>query len=105
MMIGNWLPFAQSSMLAAALCGSLCVTGCGGQSYARDNPSSTRVGIVFDIGGKDDRSFNAAAWRGVHCAETGTFPDGTSCGNPALGIVLRDVEPSTPVNIKPALPS
>ena len=67
--------------------------------------SKVRVGIVFDIGGKDDRSFNAAAWRGVRCAETGKWPDGTDCGKPALGIVLRDVEPGTPVNIEPAMRS
>jgi basic membrane protein A len=76
---------------------------CGQQSYANDDPSKTHVGIVFDIGGKDDRSFNAAAWRGVHCAATGKLPDGKDCGKPALGVVLRDVEPGTPVNIEPAI--
>jgi basic membrane protein A and related proteins len=78
---------------------------CSQPGYAKDDPSKTRVGIVFDIGGKDDRSFNAAAWRGIHCAETGTFPDGADCGKPALGIILRDVEPGTPVNIEPAIRS
>ncbi|MSO55645.1 MAG: BMP family ABC transporter substrate-binding protein [Acidobacteria bacterium] len=77
--------------------------GCSQGSYANDDRSTTRVGIVFDIGGKDDRSFNAAAWNGVHCAETGTWPDGTDCGKPGLGIVLRDVEPGSPVNIEPAM--
>jgi basic membrane protein A len=43
-----------------------------GPVTAADDPSRIRVGIVFDIGGKDDRSFNAAAWAGVKCAETGT---------------------------------
>src|SRR5437868_14491804 len=62
------------------------------------------VGIVCDIGGKDDRSFNAAAWTGVKCAETGPPPHGTtSCGKPALNIVLRDVEPGNPVSIEPAM--
>ncbi|MBC7797737.1 MAG: BMP family ABC transporter substrate-binding protein, partial [Pyrinomonadaceae bacterium] len=50
-----------------------------------------RVGIVFDIGGKDDRSFNAAAWQGVVRAEK------------ELGVVVRDVEPGTPNNIEPAM--
>jgi basic membrane protein A and related proteins len=87
-----------------ALCVDLVVSpGCSQQSYANDDTTGTRVGIVFDIGGKDDRSFNAAAWRGVRCAETGKFPDGTDCGKPALGIVLRDVEPGSPVNIEPAI--
>ena len=90
-------------MLAAAFLVSLSLSGCSQQSYAQDDPSKMHVGIVFDIGGKDDRSFNAAAWRGVHCAETGTFPDGTDCGKPALGVVVRDVEPGTPVNIEPAM--
>jgi basic membrane protein A len=61
------------------------------------------VGIVFDIGGKDDRSFNAAAWSGVSCAATGKLQDGSDCGKPGLGIVLRDVEPGSPVNIEPAM--
>src|SRR5205085_8660113 len=77
---------------------------CNRAAYSADDPSKIRVGIVFDIGGKDDRSFNAAAWRGVKCAESGTLPDGkTSCDKPALGIVLRDVEPGTPNSIEPAM--
>jgi len=78
---------------------------CSQHTYANDDPGKTRVGIVFDIGGKDDRSFNAAAWKGVRCAESGKWPDGTDCGKPALGIILRDVEPGTPVNIEPAIRS
>jgi basic membrane protein A len=70
-----------------------------------DDPSRVRVGIVFDIGGKDDRSFNAAAWNGASCATSGRLPDGRECGKPGLGIVLRDVEPGTPVNIEPAIRS
>jgi basic membrane protein A len=77
---------------------------CNRASYGADDKSKIHVGIVFDIGGKDDRSFNAAAWAGVKCAESGTLPDGkTSCGKPALGIVLRDVEPGNPTSIEPAM--
>src|SRR2546421_6684575 len=77
---------------------------CSRAAYGADDKSKIHVGIVFDIGGKDDRSFNAAAWTGVKCAETGKLPDGkTSCGNPALDIVLRDVEPGNPVSIEPAM--
>jgi basic membrane protein A len=79
------------------------LSGCSPQAYAVGDPGSTDTGIVFDIGGKDDRSFNAAAWNGVKCAETGTLPGGADCGKPALGIVLRDVEPGTPVSIEPAM--
>jgi len=50
-----------------------------------------RVGIVFDIGGKDDKSFNAAAWDGVKRAKD------------ELGIFLRDVEPGDPTSIEPSM--
>ena len=83
---------------------ALIAPACRRAQYVEDDRSKVHVGIVFDIGGKDDRSFNAAAWRGVKCAETGTLIDGTtSCGKPALGIVLRDVEPGTPNAIEPAM--
>jgi len=49
------------------------------------------VGIVFDSGGKDDRSFNAAAWQGVQRAAK-DFP-----------IVLRDAEPGDPTSLEPAM--
>ena len=78
-------------------------SACSRATYAQDDRSKTHVGIVFDIGGKDDRSFNAAAWAGVKCAESGTLPNGTNCGKPPLGIVLRDVEPGTPNAIEPAM--
>jgi basic membrane protein A and related proteins len=77
---------------------------CNRAMYGADDRSKVHVGIVFDIGGKDDRSFNAAAWAGVKCAETGMLPDGkTNCGKPALNISLRDVEPGNPVSIEPAM--
>lgn len=65
------------------------LSGCG-ESYATDR-SKIHVGIVFDIGGKDDRSFNAAAWQGVQRAAKD------------LPIVLRDIEPGTPNAIEPAM--
>ncbi len=68
----------------------LMMSGCG-QGYAADDKSKIHVGIVFDIGGKDDRSFNAAAWQGVQRAAKD------------LPIVLRDIEPGTPNAIEPAM--
>jgi basic membrane protein A and related proteins len=88
------VPLSLASILVMAACGRA----------GADDPSKVRVGIVFDAGGKDDRSFNAAAWAGVKCAETGMLPDGgTTCGRPGLGIVLRDVEPGGPTSIEPAM--
>src|SRR5262245_10956786 len=79
-------------------------TACNRASYGAEDKSRIHVGIVFDIGGKDDRSFNAAAWAGVKCAETGLSTDGkTSCGKPDFDIVLRDVEPGSPNLIEPAM--
>src|SRR6185503_10281764 len=68
----------------------LAFSACGGTSAAED-PTKIKVGIVFDIGGKDDRSFNAAAWEGVQRAAKD------------FQIVVRDIEPSTPNAIEPAM--
>lgn len=71
-----------SSMLFATSCT---------QTEAVEDKGKIKVGIVFDIGGKNDRSFNAAAWEGVQRAEKD------------LDIVLRDVEPGNPTSIEPAM--
>src|SRR5687767_4527020 len=68
----------------------IALTGCNDMSASQDS-SKIRVGIVFDIGGKDDRSFNAAAWQGVQRAAKD------------LPIILRDIEPGTPNAIEPAM--
>ena len=69
---------------------SLSLVGCN-KGYGAEDRSKIHVGIVFDIGGKDDRSFNAAAWQGVQRAAKD------------LPIVLRDIEPGTPNAIEPAM--
>ena len=98
------MKFVICSMLVVLCLLAVFSSACNhGSSYGADDKSKIRVGIVFDIGGKDDRSFNAAAWAGAKCAETGTWPDGTSCGKPALPIVLRDIEPGNPTSIEPAM--
>jgi basic membrane protein A len=70
---------------------TLSLGGCNRSGYAADDKSKVHVGIVFDIGGKDDHSFNAAAWEGVRRAAKD------------LPIVLRDVEPGDPTSIEPAM--
>ena len=70
----------------------LLLAGCEMQRGTSEAASNKKkIGIVFDIGGKDDRSFNAAANTGVLRAKND------------LPIVLRDVEPGDPTSIEPAL--
>ena len=78
--------------LAILLSAALISPGCGSALGKRDESGGKlRVGIVFDIGGKDDKSFNAAAWQGVKRAKE------------ELGIFLRDVEPGDPTSIEPSM--
>src|SRR5436190_8860321 len=74
-------------LAAAALLGSSCVQ----RADARRDGCKIRVGIVFDIGGKNDRSFNAAAWEGGKLAQQDR------------DICLYDVEPGNPTSIEPAM--
>ncbi len=68
----------------------LFASSCGIKTEAKKD-CQINVGIVFDIGGKNDRSFNAAAWEGVQRAEKD------------LPICLYDVEPGNPNSIEPAM--
>ena len=70
--------------------GLFLISSCGTRTEAQKQ-CQIRVGIVFDIGGKNDRSFNAAAWDGVRRAEKD------------LPICLYDVEPGNPTSIEPAM--
>ncbi len=70
---------------------SLLLLNSCAQIEAIEDKDKIKVGIVFDIGGKNDRSFNAAAWEGVQRAEKN------------FDIVLRDVEPGNPTSIEPAM--
>ena len=95
--------WTRAMVILAALAVGVAASACSPGAQAADG-TQPRVGIVFDIGGKDDRSFNAAAWAGVKCAESGMLPDqSASCGRPPLGVTVRDVEPGTPTNIEPAM--
>ena len=70
---------------------AIVATSCVNRTEARREGCQIRVGIVFDIGGKNDRSFNAAAWEGVKRAEQD------------MPICLYDVEPGNPTSIEPAM--
>jgi basic membrane protein A len=74
-----------------AIAVALLTSSCTKDIVAKDNRCKANVGIVFDIGGKNDRSFNAAAWEGVKRAKAD------------LPICLYDVEPGNPTSIEPAM--
>ena len=82
--------FRHISLLLVALF-AVVSTACTAREQARREGCQIKVGIVFDIGGKNDRSFNAAAWEGVKRAEK------------ELPICLYDVEPGNPTSIEPAM--
>lgn len=65
-------------------------TACNSSAKSSD-ANKIKVGIVFDIGGKDDRSFNAAANQGVLRAKK------------ELPILLRDAEPGDATSLEPAM--
>ncbi|HKV42332.1 MAG TPA: BMP family ABC transporter substrate-binding protein, partial [Blastocatellia bacterium] len=70
----------------------LLLPACRGVSGDREKTGGRkRVGIVYDLGGKDDKSFNSAAYAGVTRADR-DFP-----------IVLRDVEPGDPTALEPSM--
>ena len=59
-----------ASVFILLLAAQLLLTGCTTRDLtAEASDKRTKVGIVFDIGGKDDRSFNAAANVGMLRAE------------------------------------
>lgn len=82
----------KRALLVLPLLTALVLPACTSVIGKRDESGGKlRVGIVFDIGGKDDKSFNAAAWEGVNRARD------------ELGIFLRDVEPGDPTSIEPSM--
>ena len=60
---------------------------------ATSSYAQTKVALIFDAGGKNDRSFNQAAWEGAKQAEK------------SFGITLRDVEPADTTAVDEAMRS
>ena len=91
-MIGSRLMNIKLIQMASILVLAIfAFSSCGAKADAKPEGCNIRVGIVFDIGGKNDRSFNAAAWEGVKRAQKD------------LNICLNDVEPGNPTSIEPAM--
>ncbi len=81
----------RSFLLLGTFAGITLLSACTERTEARREGCEKKVGIVFDIGGKNDRSFNAAAWEGVKRAAND------------MPICLYDVEPGNPTSIEPAM--
>jgi len=83
--------YRKVSLLVIAFAAILFSTSCRNAVEVKREGCTINVGIVFDIGGKNDRSFNAAAWEGVQRAQKD------------MNICLYDVEPGNPTSIEPAM--
>ncbi len=60
----------SSVVVSMVLLVSLVLTGCGQASVATQAPEvkKLRIGLVFDVGGRGDKSFNDSAYAGVEAA-------------------------------------
>lgn len=83
--------FRFSSLFLLWLLAVSGFSSCATRDLTAEAGGKKQIGIVYDIGGKDDRSFNAAAYQGMLRAKK------------ELPIVLRDVEPGDPTSIEPAI--
>ncbi len=79
------------SVILLLCAGCIFFAACTPNSLTTDASKKIKVGIVFDIGGKDDRSFNSAANVGVIRASK------------ELPILLRDAEPGDATSLEPAM--
>ena len=67
MKLNRKLTIALSLILSITLVAGLFVTG-----FAQDDGKTYRIGLVFDVGGKGDKSFNDSAYRGLQWAKEGS---------------------------------
>jgi basic membrane protein A len=74
--------------IALVIAGAIFIPEAGGGAG-----KGIRVGLVFDIGGKNDKSFNTAAWRGLERARA------------ELGVQTEFIEPSEGADRESALRS
>jgi basic membrane protein A len=83
---GRWIGILFAINVALVIAGGLIVP-------ASEKPagSGIRVGLVFDVGGKNDKSFNEAAWRGLQRAKT------------ELGVDVAYIEPTEGADRESAL--
>jgi basic membrane protein A len=74
----RFAPAAARFVSIAAVAAMFALAGCqpkgGGQTAGGDSTNAgapqTKVGLVFDVGGRGDKSFNDAAYAGLERAES-----------------------------------
>ncbi len=92
--MGRWGVRRPTRALAAMIALNLALIGVGQVVFGgggRAPGAGHRIGLVFDIGGKHDGSFNEAAWRGLEQARRD------------LGVEVTVVEPSDGADRESAL--
>ena len=63
------MKFSRFLIFAIIAFSAFALSGCTSTEALPQTGCHRNIGIVFDIGGKNDRSFNAAAWEGVKRAQ------------------------------------
>ncbi len=48
-----------------ALCMVFCLAACGKKDPEPEKPATTKIGMVTDVGGVNDKSFNQTSWEGL----------------------------------------
>jgi basic membrane protein A and related proteins len=66
------------SVLALLLAASLWLNGCLPKAAACEQPDVFCVGLVTDVGRRDDRSYNQAAWEGIQQAKSSGIANWTA---------------------------
>lgn len=78
-------------LLSLLILSSLFFTSCGKKDTTQTNTGKLKVGLVFDVGGRGDKSFNDAAYRGLEKAQK------------ELGIEFEYIEPGPGADREAAL--
>ncbi len=92
------LPIAATLTVAAVLSAAFLLSSCSareGAAAPKPEGYRWRIGIVFDIGGKDDRSFNQSAYEGLKRLATdfrGQIADDPEGGDHGDEVELRWLE-------------
>ena len=116
------IPFPLKGSAATLLCALLLVTGCkkkdeasaaptGGEQPAKAQAKPLKVGLVLDVGGRGDGSFNDSALRGIELWAAGVKMQGRSYSDATVDEVKATLSdelkarqpPIEKLNVKPVV--